>query len=66
MSIQHADQYIVGLYDQSRSHWSTPESSYARRYLEFLTGKRREAPHASGFVRGPECIRERVARELAR
>ena len=80
MSIQHAVQYVVQLYDLAPDFaarpWgeppvgmtaqSTPSSSYARAYMEHRCG-RRGRPRAHG-LRDCEMahIRERIDRELAR
>lgn len=67
MSIQHAEQYIAELYEY-RVGWErgTPDSAFARRYLEFLIGTRKNEPtYGFGTNRGrTQHIKDRLKKEL--
>ena len=66
MAIQHAQQHIATFYDYSAKNWSTPESRYARKYLDFLTGQRATEPKCDLPNAEGEQIRSRMRRELRR
>lgn len=66
MSVQHAQQLIAELYDYDAPDWGTPESSYARNYLEHLTEGRTMNQSVVPSPAEKKRIRERVERELAR
>lgn len=68
---QHAQAYIAEFYDYERiGDWSTPESSYARRYLRWVLGGREgKAPkfalHGPHQEKRAQQIRDEVDRRLA-
>jgi hypothetical protein len=70
VSVQHAQQAIANLYDTGSSRWSTPESSYARHYLEHLTEGRSHPDKGRAYEFMHRSVREglqiRIEKELAR